>query len=93
MVAGVGRLVDFGVQPTDTSQERAAKAALTLAAFLLGTFAGAWTLGYFLLGLTAAWVMTLVYQASLVLALGHFALTKSFAVFRLVSLLLHCPTS
>ncbi len=89
VAAGVGRLVELGVRPTDTSQERAAKAALTLAAFLLGSFAGAWTLGYFLLGLTAAWVMTLVYQASLLLALGHFALTKSFAVFRLVSLLLH----
>lgn len=88
----VGRarwLVDLGVQSTDTSQERAAKAALTLAALLLGFFAGAWTLMYFLLGLTAAWVITLVYQASLLLALGHFALTKRFNAFRLASLSLH----
>jgi adenylate cyclase len=86
---GVRWLVDLGIQSTDTSQERAAKAALTFAALLLGFFAGAWTLIYFLLGLTAAWVITLVYQASLLLALGHFALTKRFNVFRLASLSLH----
>ena len=79
VVGGVGRLVDLGVQSTDTSQERAAKTALTLAALLMGSFAGVWTLAYFLLGLTAAWVITLVYQVSLLLALGHFALTKRFA--------------
>ncbi|TFD80923.1 adenylate/guanylate cyclase domain-containing protein [Cryobacterium sp. Sr8] len=92
VVGGVGRLADLGVQSTDSSQERAAKTALTLAALLLGSFAGVWTLVYLLNGLTAAWVITLVYQVSLLLALGHFALTKRFAVFRLASLSLHLVT-
>jgi len=92
VVGGVGRLAELGVQSTDTSQERAAKTALTLAALLLGSFAGVWTLVYFLHGFTAAWVTTLVYQVSLALALVHFAVTKRFAVFRLVSLSLHLVT-
>lgn len=81
LVGGVGWLASLGVQQTDTSQERAAKTALTLAALLLGSFAGAWTLVYFLNGLTAAWVVTLVYQVSLALALRHFAVTKRFPAF------------
>ena len=92
VVGGVGQLAELGVQSTDTSQERAAKTALTLAALLLGSFAGVWTLVYFLNGLTAAWVTTLVYQVSLLLALVHFAVTKRFAAFRLVSLSLHLVT-
>jgi adenylate cyclase len=89
LVGGVGRLAGLGVQPTDTSQERAAKTALTLAALLLGSFAGAWTLVYFLNGLTAAWLVTLVYQVCLMLALRHFAVTKRFPAFRRISLSLH----
>jgi len=92
LVDGFGRLVDLGVQPTDTSLERAAKAALTLAALLLGFFAGAWTLAYFLLDLTTAGLIVLVYQVSLLLALGLFVLTKRFAGFRFVSLSLHLVT-
>jgi adenylate cyclase len=85
----VGRLAGLGVRSGDTSQERAAKTALTLAAVLLGSFAGVWTLVYLLHGLTAAWVITFGYQVALLLALVHFAVTKRFAVFRLVSLSLH----
>ena len=92
IVDGVGRLVDLGFEPTDSSLERTAKASLTLAALLLGFFAGAWTLAYFLLGLTAAGLIVLVYQASLLLALGHFVLTKRFAVFRFATLALHLVT-
>lgn len=89
---GVGWFLNLGIQSADTSQERAAKTALTLAAILLGAFAGAWTLVYFLHGFTSAWVITLVYQVSLFLALVHFALTKRFAVFRFASLSLHLVT-
>jgi len=78
--------MNLGVQPTDPSEERTAKVALTLASLMLGFFAGAWTLVYFLLGLTAAAAVPLIYQATLLLALGHFALTKHFAAFRFVSL-------
>ena len=92
VVAGLGRLAGLGVRSSDTSGEHAAKTALTLAALLLGSFAGVWTLVYRLHGLTAAWVLTLGYQVGLLLALGHFALTKRFAVFRLVSLSLHLVT-
>lgn len=60
----VGRLVDLGFEPTDTSLERTAKASLTLAVLLLGFFAGAWTLAYFLLDLTSAGLIVLVYQAT-----------------------------
>lgn len=92
IVDGVGRLVDIGVEPTDTSLDRTAKAALTLAALLLGFFAGAWTLAYFLLDLTSAALIVLVYQASLLLALGLFVLTKRFAGFCFATLLLHLVT-
>lgn len=91
-IDGVGRLLDLGVEPTDTSQERTAKASLTLAALLLGFFAGAWTLSYFLLDLTSAGLIVLVYQASLLLALGHFVLTRRFAGFRFATLSLHLVT-
>ena len=83
---GVRRLMSLGVQPTDLSEERTAKVALTLASLMLGFFAGAWTLAYFLLGLAAAAAVPLIYQATLLLAFGHFALTKHFAAFRFVSL-------
>lgn len=92
IIDGVGRLVDLGVEPTDTSLERTAKASLTLAALLLGSFAGAWTLAYFLLDLTSAGLIVLVYQASLLLALGLLVLTKSFAGFRFATLSLHLVT-
>ena len=92
IVDAVGRLVDLGLEPTDTSLERTAKASLTLAALLLGFFAGAWTLAYFLLGLTAAGLIVLAYQASLLLALGHLVLTKRFAGFRFATLALHLVT-
>ena len=88
----VRRLLDLGVQPSDTSQERAAKVALTLAALVLGPCAGVWTLAYYLHGATAAWVLTLAYQVCLLLALGHFALTKRFAVFRFAALSLTLVT-
>jgi len=88
----VGRLVDLGFEPTDTSLERTAKASLTLAALLLGLFAGAWTLAYFLLDLTSAGLIVLVYQASLLGALGFFVVTKRFAGFRFASLSLHLVT-
>lgn len=65
---------------------------MTLAALLLGFFAGGWTLAYFLLGFTAAGLIVLIYQASLLLALGHFVLTKRFAGFRFVTLALHLVT-
>lgn len=83
---GLDWLKDLGVQPSDSPQERTAKAALTLASVVLGSFAAAWTLVYFLLGLTAAALIPLAYQVGLVLALGHFALTKSFVPFRLIAL-------
>jgi adenylate cyclase len=92
IVDGVGRLVDLGHEPTDTSLERTAKASLTLAALVLGFFAGAWTLAYFMLGLTSAGLIVLAYQASLLFALGHFVLTKRFAAFRLATLALHLVT-
>lgn len=89
---GVGRLVDLGLEPTDTPLERTAKASLTLAALLLGFFAGAWTLAYFRLGLSSAGLIVLVYQVSLLLALGLFVLTKRFAGFRFATLSLHLVT-
>ena len=92
LIDAVGRFVNLGVQPGDTSLLRTAKASLTLAAMLLGSFAGAWTLAYFLLGLTAAGLIVLVYQAGLLLALGLFVLTKSFARFRFTTLSLHLVT-
>lgn len=92
VAVGVSHLAGIGVQTTDTPQERATKTALTLAALLLGTFAGAWTLVYFWYGPTFGWVTSLVYQMSLLFALVHFARTKSFAVFRLTSLSLHLVT-
>jgi adenylate cyclase len=92
LIDGVGRLVNLGVQPTDSSLERTAKASMTLAALLLGSFAGAWTLAYFLLDLTSAALIVLAYQAILLLALGLFVLTKSFARFRLMTLSLHLVT-
>ena len=92
IVDGARWLIDLGIAPADTPRERAAKTALTLAAIALGAFAGAWTLAYFLSGFTTAWVITLVYQAGLLLALVHFAMTKNFAVFRFASLSLHLVT-
>ena len=88
----VGRLVDLGLEPTDSSLERTAKASLTLAALMLGFFGGAWTLAYLLLGLTVAGLTVLAYQASLLLALALFVLTKRFAGFRFATLSLHLLT-
>jgi len=86
VASGVRWLLDLGVQSSDSSEERTAKAALTFASLMVGFFAGVWTLVYFRLGLTTAAVIPLIYQAALLLALGHFALTKRFATFRLASL-------
>lgn len=79
-------LMNLGVAPTDLPEERTAKAALTLASLMLGFFAGAGTLVYFRLGLISAAVIPLIFQVALLLAIGHFAFTKRFATFRLISL-------
>jgi len=92
IVDGAQSLLDLGIVPADTPRVRAAKTALTLAAIVLGAFAGAWTLAYFLSGFTTAWLITLAYQVGLLLALVHFAMTKHFAVFRFASLSLHLVT-
>lgn len=83
---GARLLLGLGVEDGDRPEERTAQATLTLAALMLGFLAGAWTLAYFLLGLTTPALIPLTYQAALLLALVHFVCTKRFGVFRAVSL-------
>jgi adenylate cyclase len=76
------RLAFLGVADSDSDEERAQKATLTITAASSAGVSFVWVLTYAALGLYQAAAIPLVYQVASVLNLVAFARTKSYRFFR-----------
>lgn len=72
------RLVNMGLAPADSEDERLNKRTLTRVAMTISLVATIWVFTYLMLGLIVSALIPLVYQAAAVVSLTIFARTKRF---------------
>jgi class 3 adenylate cyclase len=84
----IDRLANAGTLPTDSADERARKATLTLSACIITVLATVWTVTYGVLGLYLSAAAPLAYQAGSLFNLAVFFTTKRYRYFRFGQLFL-----
>ncbi len=84
----LARLVNLGVLPQDSQQERLKKAVLTIVCGIIAVLAILWGSLYFLIGYRLSGAIPLAYSVVSFISIAYFFATKRFAFFRFSQLLL-----
>lgn len=82
------RLERIGEDPTDSDELRAQKKVLTLVSCLVAVLAIGWGVVYLAFGEVVAAIIPWIYTAAVAVSLTAFALTRRYALFRFIQLLL-----